>query len=108
MKIVIIGFTDYAKLDETMQKLITEKQCFLFTVLCGGTSPKAPQTLGTAWAEKNGAPLEYIYDEDAERLLEKISKSADYIVAFVDGSNNMVSRLIMKMKNLGKHGTVIK
>jgi hypothetical protein len=108
MKVVIIGFNDYEKLDNAMQSLIAEKQCYLFTVLCGGTSPKAPQTMGTAWAEKNGAPLEYIFDEDVEKLLEKISKSADYIVAFVDGSNNMVNRLIMKMKNLGKHGTVIK
>ena len=108
MKVVIIGFNDYDKLDAAMQSLIEEKQCFLFTVLCGGTSPKAPQTMGTAWAEKNGAPLEYIFDEDPERLLEKISKSADYIVAFVDGSNNMVSRLVMKMKNLGKHGSVIR
>lgn len=108
MKVVIIGFKDYPSLDREMQKLIEEKQCYLFTVLCGGTTPKAPQTLATAWAEKNGAPLEYIFDEDAERLLEKISKSADYIVAFVDESNNMVSRLIMKMKSLGKHGSVVK
>lgn len=108
MKVIIIGFKDYDTLNREMQKLIEEKQCFLFTVLCGGTSPNAPKTLGTAWAEENGAPLEYIFDEDGERLLNRIAQTADYIVAYIDGSNNMVNRLVMKMKNLGKHGTVIK
>lgn len=120
MKVVIVGFKDYDKLTNTMEKLITESQCYLFTVMCGGTTPIEPapftgnvdpnidRPLGEIWARNNGAPVEYIYNPDVERLLDEIAGGADYIVADLSEDNQFVKRLMMKMKSLGKHGTVVK
>ena len=36
MRVLILGFNNYAELDAAMQKLIEESQCFIFTVVCGG------------------------------------------------------------------------
>ena len=113
MKLVIIGFKDYNKLDINLQKLIEEKQYYLFTVLCGGTglvydeTGARIKTIGEQWAEKNGLPMEFLYAENAERLLDRIAQTADYIIADLGEDNQWAKRLIMKMKSLGKHGTVI-
>lgn len=114
MKVIILGFTDYDKLNNTIMGLIEEKQFFLFTVLCGGTGISYDETgsriksLGEIWAEKNGLPMEYIHCADAERLLEKIAQTADYVIADLSNDNQFVRRLMMKMKSLGKHGTVVR
>ena len=113
MKLIIAGFTDLQKLDNTIMKLVEEKQFFLFTVLCGGTSIRYDETgtriksMGELWAEKRGLPMEYIHSADEERLLDRIAQTADYIVADLSTDNQWVKRLMMKMKSLGKHGTVI-
>jgi len=112
MNVVIAGFTDYNKLNNTLMKLIEEKQFFLFTILCGGTSIEYDETgsriksIGEIWAEKNGLPMLFLHCADAERLLEKTAQTADYIVADLSTDNQWVKRLVMKMKSLGKHGTV--
>ena len=120
MKVVIVGFEDYDKLTNTMEKLITDSQCYLFSILCGGTTDIAPapftnstklhpnRPLGETWAHNNGAPVEYIYNSNSERLLDEIAQTADYVVADLSNENQFVKRLVMKMKNLGKHGTVVK
>lgn len=113
MKVVIVGFTNYDKLNNTLMKLIEEKQFFLFTILCGGTGITYDETdsriksLGEVWAEKNGLPMEFIYSQNPERLLDKIAETADYVIADVSNENQFAKRLIMKMRSLGKHGTVV-
>lgn len=113
MKVIILGFTDYDKLNNTIMRLIEEKQFFLFTILCGGTGISYNETgsriksLGEQWAERNGLPMEFLYAENAERLLDRIAQTADYVIADLRGDNQWVKRLVMKMKSLGKHGTVI-
>lgn len=114
VKLVIAGFNDYEKLDRTMQKLIEDSQFFLFTVVCGGTGIETDKTgariktIGEQWAEKNGAPMEFLYRRDAEDLLDKIAKEADYIVADLSCDNQWIKRLVMRMRSMSKHGTVIK
>jgi hypothetical protein len=105
MKVAAAGFWDYDKLDRTLNQLIEEKQFFIFTVLVGGTRKGEP-SIGERWARNNGAPLEYCYCSDVELLLEKIAKNADYVIADLSGGQ-WVKRLVMKMKGLGKHGTVV-
>ena len=113
MKVIIAGFDNYNKLNNTIMKLIEEKQFFLFTILCGGTGIDYDETgsriksLGEVWAEKNGLPMEFVYSPDPERLLDRIAGSADYVIADLSSDNQFVKRLVMKMKSLGKHGTVI-
>lgn len=105
MKILIIGFEDYSTLDNVMQKLIENGQCFIFTVICGGCKPTSRPSIAEKWAINNGAPIEYIYEEDIEKLINKISKSADYLVA--QSGTYFSDWIIRKMQFLGKHGTVI-
>lgn len=106
-KIIIIWSGDEKLLAETIEKLIVDSQCYLFTVLCGGTDEGSVRSsLGYRWAVKNGAPVEFLIEADVEKLLNKIVQSADYIVCYNDG-NQLVKRLIMKFKLQGKHGTVV-
>lgn len=106
-KIVIIWSGDEMLLARTMEKLIADSQCFLFTVICGGTDESnLNSSLGYRWAIHNGAPVEFIIEADVEKLLNKITQTADYIVCYNNG-NQLVKRLIMKFKSQGKHGTVI-
>jgi len=107
MKIIIIWQNDFQLLTNTMEKLINDNQCFLFTVLCGGTDDKnIYSSLGYQWAKINGAPIELLIEPNLEKLLDKIVSSADYLVCYNNG-NQIVKRLIMKFKIAGKHGTVI-
>jgi hypothetical protein len=90
-----------------MNKLIEDSQCFLFTVVCGGQDQmSAKQGIGYQWAVANGAPVEFIVEADLEKLLNKIAQTADYIVAYNDGSQ-IIKRLIMDFKMKGKHGTLV-
>lgn len=108
MKIVIIWNAEARLLAETMENLITTSQYYLFTVICGGTSWENIQsTAGFKWASANGAPIEYLIEEDIDKLLNKMVKTADYLVAFNDNSQ-ITKKIIMKFSTSEKHGTVIK
>ena len=54
-----------------MEKLIEESQCFLFTVVCGGTDNVAYD-----WAQKAGAPVSFSQAKTPQGLL----RDADYLV----------------------------
>lgn len=105
MKILIVGFQEYEILDNTMQELIENGQCYIFTVLCGGCRYNEEKSLAEQWALNNGAPIEYIYEEDADKLVDKITKSADYLIA--QSGSYFSDWIIRKMKYIGKHGSVI-
>lgn len=101
MRVLILGFDDYAELDATMQKLIEESQCYLFYVLTSGGDGVSSQ-----WAEKNGAPL-YFLKQDA--TLDYIAWATDYIVLKLGPQTPQWHKnLMMKLKAAGKHGTVIR
>ena len=112
MNVAIIGGElnpkNYALLDQELNKLIEEKQCYLFNVLCGGTSMGAytQRTLGKFWADRNGAPVHWIFEPTPAALQDKLLKKADYIIFMYDG-NQAIKNLIMKYKMMGKHGSVI-
>lgn len=102
MKIVILWDCGNDRLlAETMENLIVSSQCFLFTVVCNDKN-----TAAYKWATANGAPVEFLKEDNLEKLLDKIVATADYLVAYNDG-NQIIKRLIMKFKSVGKHGTII-
>ena len=110
VKLAILGggSGDYNALDQKLNELIEEKQCYLFTVLCGATDPeKYTPGLSEVWAKKNGAPIEYLIDADPQRLLKKLAAAADYII-FILRDEQWLKNFMMQYKMLGKHGTVIK
>ena len=114
MKVAILGGnlnkTDYQKVDETLNRLIEEKGIYLFYILCGGRSritlPKP--TLGSVWAERNGAPVWRIYASTPAKLINLMIHEADYIIFLLNPENQMIKNAFMKYKMLGKHGTVIR
>ena len=107
MKLLIVGFNDYNVLDKELSKLIVGRQLFLFTVICGGTDKEKKGTsLGEQWAAANGAPIEYLFCENPEMLLDRMAQTADYILADLSNGNQFVRRIVMKMRSMGKHGTI--
>lgn len=110
MKVAIVGgsLDDYDVLDKKMNELIEESQIYLFYVLCGGLANQPHQpSLGEVWAEKNGAPIKYIYADSAQDLESRLTAAAAYIV-FLLRDEQWIKNLMMKYKATGKHGTVIK
>ena len=108
MKIAIIGGTltpeNYQKVDKELNKLIEEKGIYLFYMLCGlrSKSQMPEPTLGSLWADKNGAPIQWMLEPTPAKLM----KTADYIIFLYDG-NTFIRQLIMQYKQMGKHGSVI-
>lgn len=106
MKIVILGPWNFDQLSARMEKLITESQCYLFTVVCGGTDEtKIKTSVAYKWATANGAPVKFLIEENVDKLIEQLVDEIDYVVAASDG-NPHIKKIIMKMSMLGKHGSV--
>lgn len=106
MKIAILGSWNLDRLSAVMEELITKSQCFLFTVVCGGTNEKSIRdSIGYRWATANGAPVEFLIREDIENLIDCLTNNIDFVVAVNDG-NPIIKKIIMKMSLLGKHGRV--
>ena len=102
MRVLILGFSSLQEVNSTMEKLIEENQCFLFTVVCGGTD-----NVVYDWAQKVGAPVEFVQVDEPRKLLYK----ADYLVIKLrEGSETptWMKNLMMAWKKEGKHGTVIR
>lgn len=108
MKIAILGQWNFERLSAVMEKLITESRCYLFTVVCGGTDEAyLRNSVGYRWATANGAPVEFLVEENVDKLIDKLTKEIDFVVvACADDDNPVVKRVIMKMNILGKHGRV--
>lgn len=111
MRISILGsrgFADNCLVSATMEDFICETQCYLFTVVCGNTEKKLSESIGKIWAENNGAPIEYIFDRNIDKLIQKMVDNIDFAILFYDGKDAIIRKIIMKMKMSGKHGKVIK
>ena len=100
MRVLILGFSSLQEIDGVMEKLIESTQCFLFTVVCGGTDNVAYD-----WAQKAGAPVTFSQVKTQRGLL----KEADYLVMKLEASSpQWMKNLMMTWKKEGKHGTVIR
>ena len=102
MRVLILGFSSLQEVNSTMEKLIEESQCFLFTVVCGGTDNVAYN-----WAQKTGVPVEVVQVDEPRKLLYK----ADYLVIKLrerSETPTWMKNLMMAWKKEGKHGTVIR
>ena len=109
MKVLILGFDNYQELDRTMNKLIEEKQIFLFNIICGGSEYMNDKTIAEQWAENNGCPIVRCYEKDIETLLKKLRQECDYLVIKIsDWTPQWHKNFMMQIKSDGKHGTVVR
>ena len=100
MKVLILGFEDLQELDNTMEALIEQSQCFRFSVVCGGTDSCAYK-----WVQSKGAPVIFSQAKSPQDLI----KEADYLVIRLKEESPIWHKnLMMKWKMEGKHGTVIR
>ena len=102
MRVLILGFSSLQEVNSTMEKLIESTQCFLFTVVCGGTN-----NVVYDWAQKVGVPVEFVQVDEPRKLVYK----ADYLVIKRrEGSETptWMKNLMMAWKKEGKHGTVVR
>ena len=107
MRVAILWSGNEKLLAQTMEELITQSQCYLFSVICGGqSSERATLSASYKWATANGAPVEFLIEENLEKLIDKLVAAADFLVAYNDG-NQITKRIIMKFKSAGKHGKVV-
>lgn len=107
MKIAILGLWNYSALCAAMEDFIKEKQCYLFTVVCGGTNEEGiKDSIGYKWAYENGAPVRFLIEKDVEKLIDKLSSEIDYVIIMNNGEQ-IIKRIIMKMRMMGKHGKVV-
>lgn len=114
MRVAIIaaaGALNYRLVDEKINTLIESSGCYLFTILCGsieGKKSKEAKTLGEIWAERNGAPVEYIFAKTENELIDKMIFKADYVIFILD-DNPLTKNIFMRYKmSSNKHGSVIK
>ena len=110
MQVLILGFNDYERLDSTMQKLIEDNQCYLFTVLCGGADSANPEpSLAEQWATANGCPMKKIYNKDIDKLLWILGQELDYLVMEISETTpQILKNFMMRVKSQGKHGTIVR
>ncbi|AXF52416.1 MAG: hypothetical protein [Caudoviricetes sp.] len=109
MRVAILGNWKKDELREVMLDVVNEFP--LFCVVCGGNDEKSYRSsAGYKWAIENGAPVEFLKMEGKteDQVIEKLVWTIDYAIIAYDGENALLRKLIMKMKNSGKHGKVIK
>lgn len=108
-RIIIVGFDNYSELDRVLNDFMDKTGILLFCIICGGLGDmRNEKSLSEIWAERYGAPVELVYADNVESLLQRTSQTADYLIWKYDENNNFGRRLLMKMKELGKHGMVIR
>lgn len=110
MKILIWGFSTIEEIDGVMQGLIAaEKIPMLFYILS-----TSPTSTAAQWGERVGLPVLKIGFEgskfnflEGDKKLEYLARSADYLV-LKDKGGPVGRRVLMMMKSLEKHGTIVK
>lgn len=112
MKIIIAGgrdFNNYEMLEQEINKL----QLNITEIISGGA--KGADYLGQLYAQKYNIPLKIfkaeweLYGKAAGPIRNKqMGNYADYLIAFWDGQSKGTKNMINYMKQINKHGTVIK
>ena len=114
MKVIIAGgrdYNNYAFLAQTMDEFAKENNAE--EVVCGCAA--GADSLGAKWAKERGIPVKEfpaewdVFGKKAGILRNHdMGNYADFLVAFWDGQSAGTRDMISYMKQIGKHGTVIK
>ena len=114
MKVIIAGgrdYNNYAFLAQMMDDFAKEHN--VEEVVCGCAA--GADSLGAKWAKERGIPVKEfpaewdVFGKKAGILRNHdMGNYADFLVAFWDGQSAGTRDMISYMKQIGKHGTVIK
>ena len=114
MKVIIAGgrdYNNYAFLAQTMDDFVNENN--VEEGVCGCAA--GADSLGAKWAKERGIPVKEfpaewdVFGKKAGILRNHdMGNYADFLVAFWDGQSAGTRDMISYMKQIGKHGTVIK
>ena len=106
MRILVAGFNTREEVNAAMDKFIAETGILMITIVCGGQdSTQHSRSLAEEWARDNGASVEYIFDEDSDKLVWKIVETIDYAILRRNGTR-FVREIILEMRKNEKHGVV--
>ena len=114
MKVIIAGgrdYNNYTFLAQMMDDFAKENN--VEEVVCGCAA--GADSLGAKWAKERGIPVKEfpaewdVFGKKAGILRNHdMGNYADFLVAFWDGQSTGTRDMISYMKQIGKHGTVIK
>ena len=69
MRILVAGFNTREEVNAAMDKFIEETGILMITIVCGGLdSTQHNRSIAEEWARDNGASVEYIFDEDSDKV----------------------------------------
>ena len=106
MRILVAGFNTREEVNAAMDKFIAETGILMITIVCGGQdSTQHSRSLAEEWARDNGASVEYIFDEDSDKLVWKIVETIDYAILRRNGTR-FVREIILEMRKNEKHGVI--
>ena len=114
MKVIIAGgrdYNNYAFLAQIMDDFVKENN--VEVVVCGCAA--GADSVGARWDKERGIPVKEfpaewdVFGKKAGILRNHdMGNYADFLVAFWDGKSAGTRDMISYMKQIGKHGTVIK
>ena len=114
MKVIIAGgrdYNNYAFLAQIMDDFAKENNVEEVVCSCAAGA----DSLGAKWAKERGIPVKEfpaewdVFGKKAGILRNHdMGNYADFLVAFWDGQSTGTRDMISYMKQIGKHGTVIK
>ena len=106
MRILVAGFNTREEVNAAMDKFIEETGILMITIVCGGLdSTQHNRSIAEEWARENGASVEYIFDEDSDKLVRKIVRTIDYAILRRNGTR-FVREIILEMRKNEKHGII--
>ena len=106
MRILVAGFDTREEVNAAMDKFIAETGILMITIVCGGLdSTHHNRSIAEEWARDNGASIEYIFDEDSDKLVREIVKTIDYAILKRNGTK-FIREIILEMRKNEKHGVV--
>lgn len=108
--VVIIGFDNQQEIDDVMEKFIAETGQYLFTVVRGsvGETIKGDGPLDR-WCLYRGCPQIFLSAKTQYALVNLLNHWVDYVVAKITSETpQAVRNFVMSMKQMGKHGMIVR
>ena len=108
--VVIIGFNDKKEIDDAVEKFIADTGQYLFTVVRGYVGERDERrTALDDWCDWAGCPQVYVGAKSQASLVAVMDHWVNYIIAKInEDTPQAVKNFVMSMKQIGKHGMIVR